>query len=135
MIKVFKNGQPVPVEELPLDVLSFISKIIGDNPVAEEKQENLQCTGNPSTCELCNYDEPVKEVSFEEILKELKQNKKVNRTSWRGRYDIDYLVLTPRTLLTDPFFAIVSENGKFTPYTFDAEDILATDWILVGDDD
>ena len=72
-------------------------------------------------------------MDFSEALKLLKQGATVRRVSWSGSKQIK-LIHDDRPDLVLPYIRIVTKDGKIGVYTATNCDILADDWVLLGQD-
>lgn len=94
--------------------------------------EEAQCTGNPGDCPICGNQE--EGFSFSEALEILRNGGKVTRKEWFD-LDVDYLFLFEGSETAYPAFLLQdSENQKIYPYTFQHDDLLAKDWILIDEE-
>ena len=162
VVKIIKDGQEIDIKNLDKDFLNnllvtFLSQVglkedneLLKNPV--EKEEDLftkedvnalqvieeeipvpHCTGDPTNCSLCNNAEELI-VDFSGALDALKEGYRVIRKSWCG-LDVSYLFLFKENDVTYSTFLLKdSKNEKVYPYTFQHDDLLAEDWLVISKD-
>ena len=162
VVKIIKDGQEIDIKNLDKDFLNnllvtFLSQVglkedneLLKNPV--EKEEDLftkedvnaldvieeevaipHCTGDPSNCSLCNNGEELI-VDFSGALDALKEGYRVIRKSWYG-LDVSYLFLFKENDVAYSTFLLKdSKNEKVYPYTFQHDDLLAKDWLVISKD-
>lgn len=72
-----------------------------------------------------------KNMDFSEALKLLKQGATIRRASWRRNKQIK-LIHDDRPDLVLPYIRIVTKDNRVSVYTATNCDILADDWVLLG---
>ena len=120
-------------EEIEKEEDLFTKEDVNALDVIEEEVAIPHCTGDPSNCSLCNNGEELV-VDFSGALDALKEGYRVIRKSWYG-LDVSYLFLFKENDVTYSTFLLKdSKNEKVYPYTFQHDDLLAEDWLVISKD-
>ena len=150
VVKIIKDGQEIDIKDLDKEfsnevlenplIMGGLIRLLLKHSMTFDKKEVLEeevavphCTGDPTNCSLCNNEEELI-VDFSGALDALKEGYRVIRKSWYG-LDVSYLFLFKENDVAYSIFLLKdSKNEKVYPYTFQHDDLLAEDWLVISKD-